>query len=949
MYRGLHFVHPMRLPRAPLLGRLTGPDAPGVVLVEAPAGYGKSWLLRRAAGEGATRVRGVVPPVTPGTTVAIDDAHLLDADAVERLVEQIEDAEPGTRLLIAGRLLPDAVHEAAALVDGLVIDTHAMTLTVADLEGDLATTTERAHMVDAADGCVRIIAAALEQGRRLGGTDLGAVVSRLVRAMTGEVLQALHGRDAAMVGLLARTPGLERSLLDRLAGPGFTDRALAAGVPLQRQLTGGLELALADSFRTVAVDRAMAEELSAELFERGWAVDAVNLMLDAGHQDRAIQLVADLGESFTDTVEPQTLLDLLGRLGPAAERDPLLLLRRASAMRAIGRLDIAARDIDRAVALAAGGDPVVRRRVSVEAARALLADGHHGEAARGANQVLIDLGRGEERTYARAYEVLAECASTSDARHELQRAAECYRIAAAAWEACGEPARARACRRDLALGALVLLGRFDEALAQLGHLLASTDLSDAERSMTTLFEGFVLYNANRLESAEARFVRATDIGYVRENPRLIAAAAWGRALVASRRDDLDATLRWIASAENTAMSDDDDVHGILFLCDMTNILGAFGQLDLAGRYLARATARRSVYPDQVRTTAFLLDARRGVLGDVDAVLQTTPPVYVWRVKLLAAYAAARNGLFDDARRLLTGSQQELVALGYSDAESMGERAVARELQSLLEQAAPPAEPGVTPRRPAPRSNAARLRLCVIGQPMTVHDGEESISVPSGNPQRLVGVVVANSGTASFDQLGESIWPGEDVETSRTRLRNVLLRLRRVVGDVVVRSGSGVRLGPGVACDLLEFERLARDALSSSRADPDLAGRLAHDAIAVGDGTVFVDFEYDEWAVGARRAAEQQLIGLFDLLSVQAQDAGNLPLAQSYAERALRLDRYTDSRYVRLAELLTLQDRVAAAIAVLDDAAEVAREMGGALPSSARQRRHELVRGTAMGA
>ncbi|MGI9030284.1 MAG: hypothetical protein ACR2HP_09900, partial [Ilumatobacteraceae bacterium] len=70
---------------------------------------------------------------------------------------------------------------------------------------------------------------------------------------------------------------------------------------------------------------------------------------------------------------------------------------------------------------------------------------------------------------------------------------------------------------------------------------------------------------------------------------------------------------------------------------------------------------------------------------------------------------------------------------------------------------------------------------------------------------------------------------------------------------------------------------------------------------------------------------------------------------SYAERALRLDRYTDSRYVRLAELLTLQDRVAAAIAVLDDAAEVAREMGGALPSSARQRRHELVRGTAMGA
>ncbi|MGI9030675.1 MAG: hypothetical protein ACR2HP_11935 [Ilumatobacteraceae bacterium] len=939
----------MRLPRTPLLGRLTGPDAPGVVLVEAPSGYGKSWLLRRAAGEGAARVRGVVPPVTPGTTVAIDDAHLLDADAVERLVEQIEDAEPDTRLLIAGRLLPDAVHEAAALVDGLVIDTHAMTLTVADLEDDLATPTERAHVIDAADGCVRIIAAALEQGRRLGSTDLGAVVSRLVRAMTGEVLQALHGRDAAMVGLLARTPGLERSLLDRLAGPGFTDRALAAGVPLQRQLTGGLELALPASFRTVAVDRAMAEELSAELFERGWAVDAVNLMLDAGQQERAIQLVMDLSESITETVEPSTLLSLLARLGPATERQPLLLLRRAAAARAIGRLDSATRDIDRAVELAAHGDPVVRRRVSVEAARARLVDGHRQDAERGARQALIDLADGEDRTYARAYEVLAECGTTSDARHDLQRAAECYRIAAAAWDGCGEPARARACRRDLALGALVPLGRYDEALAQLGQLLATTELTDAERSMTTLSEGFVLYNANRLESADSRFVRATDIGYVRENPRLIAAAAWGRALVASRRDDLPTTLRWIASAENTALSEDDDLHGVPFLCDMTNILGALGELDRAARYLARAEARRSVYPDQVNSTAFLLNARQGKLGDVDSVLRGTPPADWWRIKLLASYASARQGALEQARHFLEESQHELIALGFSDADSMGEGRIMRELNGLLGQPAAAGLASVPERPNPPAATSGRSRLCVIGEPMTAHIGNDSVLIPSGNPQRLVGVVLANGGSASFDQLGESIWPGEEVETSRTRLRNVLLRLRRVVGDVVVRSGSGVRLAPAVECDLLEFERVASDALAAARADPDLAGRLAHDAIAVGDGTVFVDFEYDEWAVTTRRSAEQQLIGLFDLLSVQAEDAGDFPLAQSLAERALRLDRYTDSRYVRLAELLTMQDRVAAAVAVLDDAAEVAREMGGALPSAARRRRQDLMRGTAAGA
>jgi DNA-binding SARP family transcriptional activator len=174
-----------------------------------------------------------------------------------------------------------------------------------------------------------------------------------------------------------------------------------------------------------------------------------------------------------------------------------------------------------------------------------------------------------------------------------------------------------------------------------------------------------------------------------------------------------------------------------------------------------------------------------------------------------------------------------------------------------------------------------------------------------------------------------------------------MRLRRGGGELLVRSGAGVRFAPGVRCDLQEFERRAGDALASTRADPELAGRLAVEAIELAVGTAFADFEYEEWAMNARRSVEQQLINLLDLLSVQAEDAGDLPAAQAYAERALRLDRYSDSRYVRLSELLAMQDRVAAAIAVLDDAAAVARELGGALPSNVRDRRGELVRKTAL--
>ena len=238
-------------------------------------------------------------------------------------------------------------------------------------------------------------------------------------------------------------------------------------------------------------------------------------------------------------------------------------------------------------------------------------------------------------------------------------------------------------------------------------------------------------------------------------------------------------------------------------------------------------------------------------------------------------------------------------------------------------------------------------IVVIGGPMSVREGGVEYDLGPGHQQRLVGAVIAAGGTASMDQIIEAMWPGDSPIAARNRLRNVLMRLRRGHRDLVVRAGTGVRLAPGVTADLLVFEREAADALAVARADPDFAGRLASHALRLADGAAFVGFEYENWADAARRRVEQRTISLLDLLSVQAEDAGDLPGAQAYAERALRFDRYTDSRYVRLSELLAMQDRVAAAIAVLDDAAEVARELGGTLPATVRHRRTELLRRTAL--
>src|SRR5215207_1262942 len=224
----------MRLPRTTLLARLTGADVAPVVVLEAPPGYGKSWLARRAAGSGVLRLRGELGPLACGgpvmaASVLIDDAHLLSDDDVEVLREHIEGVAGQTRLIIAGRLVADAIHEATELVDGLSIDSEALSITPQEI--------------------VRVIAMALDQAGRDPSADAVAVASRMVRAASETALHQLDVRQRSVVALLGRAPGIDIAMLDRLGGAGFVHDAVAVGVPLRRQITGALELAAAAALR----------------------------------------------------------------------------------------------------------------------------------------------------------------------------------------------------------------------------------------------------------------------------------------------------------------------------------------------------------------------------------------------------------------------------------------------------------------------------------------------------------------------------------------------------------------------------------------------------------------------------------------------------------------------------------------------------------------------------
>ena len=121
----------MRLPRTSLLGRLAGAHAPRVVLLEAPTGYGKSWLIRKAAAptecSACAASSGRSRPAIP----AGDDRRHRRCPSARRRVGRrcwsTASRTPTTlRLILAGRILPDGVHEVAQLVDGLIIDAAAL-------------------------------------------------------------------------------------------------------------------------------------------------------------------------------------------------------------------------------------------------------------------------------------------------------------------------------------------------------------------------------------------------------------------------------------------------------------------------------------------------------------------------------------------------------------------------------------------------------------------------------------------------------------------------------------------------------------------------------------------------------------------------------------------------------------------------------------------------------
>ena len=150
------------------------------------------------------------------------------------LVERIEDAPIDARLTVAGRFLPEQLHEVARLLDGQILDTSALAITSEEIVAPFPSSPDPSPI----RWCRRPTAASNSSsppsisGSDRPAQDPVAIVAHISRSASAAALQELDAADRVLVGLLARTPGVDQALLASLGGSGFVWRALEAGIPL---------------------------------------------------------------------------------------------------------------------------------------------------------------------------------------------------------------------------------------------------------------------------------------------------------------------------------------------------------------------------------------------------------------------------------------------------------------------------------------------------------------------------------------------------------------------------------------------------------------------------------------------------------------------------------------------------------------------------------------------
>ncbi len=846
--------------------------------------------------------------------VVIDEAHRLDGEARALVVGLAAGVPPAHRLLVLGRDLPAA----AWPVDGVRIDAAALRFTDAEVAAVLGVDVApaaAARVARATEGWPAAVAVAA------GTSGVDGIVAAPDRpggalaALLDHLLAGCDEETIAEFAALVRLPLLDAEIA-ACVGPDTWARARAVGLPIVATERGWFDLL--DPVRELLAPRGVlsvdvARAAASRYAARGELAVACGLL--AGLSDHE-GLAALLGGRHWRDLEALDLAELQGLLRavePSPSSAPAFLAA-ARVAEAVGAHAQRAELLDVAASAATGG---LADEVRAEQAIDLAFNGESDAAEAAAAVVTGQPGVGDLAARGRALVAVGRARAFRRAATSFVDAEAPLVEAASIFATLGEP--------EWRAGALLVLGYsvhyatgdLDRAVDRLGDGLRALAYADRRRATFATYFAQVLGAAGRLDEAEATLREAEEIGRLLGDHRVRAFAAWTGAQLAAQRLDHGRTVELLLEVERHP--GDWFVHptGAEFLADAASALAHVADEAGARAYLERSEARAEAlgHPEIAEPARAYFEARFGEAARADTLLAAlpdspqVPPRERWRILLYRALAAQRRG-HPDAAAFADRAFAAAAIMGYPDLPFLVEAEVAGQVAT-------------SNARPAPRRE---IRL--LGE-FTVSADGVALDVAPGRTSDLVKVLALADGPMATEVVLDALWPDTDPATGRSRLRNLLNRLRGMVGDLVERDGDALTLAAGVAVDARDFDADATAALAAAGAD---RLGLARAALARYGGELLPADRYAEWAAAPRERLRRRHLDVLDVLAADAEARGDVDEAIRHLEEGIAAEPLDEPRYVRAARLCLAQGRRGTARGFADRAGAVLDDLG--LPRSA---------------
>jgi hypothetical protein len=716
--------------------------------------------------------------------------------------------------------------------------------------------------------------------------------------MLDEALVALGPSSWPLLAQMAHYPLLDAGLVSVVSGgTGLFERALRAGIPFVQargqwwDLPGPVRHHLG---RLSPRDEQAMRMVAAEYRKRGELGPCVALLLASGDPRQAAAVLASTTPEQEESFDIAELCARFEQLPEAAvDEHPEVLLLVARRLSEAGRYSLGCELLDRARDIARHtAGPMLDRAAAAELVKVrLLAEMKYAAATEAARAVLDEVGPDEQRTRARANEYLgcALCRSVDSAgrRDEaaLAEAEDCFALASDLYLGLGMRSAAALIAVDWAVHLEFQRGHVSAARDRIEHALPLTVDRPEIRGILLAWRTLFAAEVGDDELCQTSGDEALRLGVQTKSSLLIAQVNWKLAVAASYRGDHAATLHHLREAELGAGATW-ELLASDFLSEASQLLDRVGHATLALEYLARAKTAPSPSDHLVVLAEAALEARHGdpVLAErrlVALAQRRLDAREQWRVTLLRAYAAFRRGETDQAGALAARAIEQAALLGQHKAPMVRERGITEQLAALAASAGQPSAFAL-------KASALPMSLVLLGRFELAVAGRSIVLAP-GQQVRLLKYVAVSGGQVHSEQAIEAIWPEAGRAEGRNRLGTVLHRLRSAAGDVLIRSGEMMALGPHLRVDLMEFRAEAERALALAGTEPARAAAIARGAMARYQGDLLPDDLFEEWAERPRQGARSAMLDLLDLCAKDAANRDDLEALRRAVELAVQLD------------------------------------------------------------